>query len=706
MLRSKHLVLCTALLAAAGCTGHGVATNPKAAGKAPVAAAKAPATVTPAGLIALPKGGSHQLIAISTAGNLAGTVQLDNLNVPYLSNSAAPYHLNAAAPLGSSLVNICSLEEDLYTSSGTVVTGATATNGGFTLTGQVPGDRPFLVEARLAGDHRLSAIVPQGGTSVTVNEATSMVAELARWQLLPFADVNNLDLTDVAAADIAQLHADTNAMLPLATIPVTAGTTPSVEALKTGAGHLLRNLYVELFSTRATAAGASTPPEANSLSDKWKAILGYRPLALTRVAGNGIRGYNQGEGKVAVDAELIAPNDAIQDSLGNTYLCEQESYLIRMVPAVTTNGPYLQSAGEVSGPNTGKLVAGSMYTIAGQLNGARSQGDYNAYYDAQVVAQAGQPTITPATGLALYAPTRMHLIEGTPGKPDILFSSPFGARLWMIDQTAGAHYGVAMTPGKIYPIAGTGTSWVGGDPANDGAIATGATLGFPQAIAADASRNLFVLDSGANSAAALRVIRHSDGFIFSIPLTMSGSGLPLNNCGDIKLNPAGTLLYICDTERNCVYSIPAPSPAAIANVAFTSPAPQDVTRVLGNPGRAGFLDLTITGLLYPDIHTVNAGVAESVGPNIQVLLNTPTSLEFTPTGDLLVADASRIRLLSGGQVYTIGGGVDSGFLGGDSRLAYYLNTSAMRYSAAEKNVILTDKGLNIVRRLWTRRGLL
>jgi hypothetical protein len=702
MKKHQHLLLIALLLT--GCTGHGTVTTPKAA--KPIAAAKAPTTVSPTGLLPLPRATSHQLIAIGTGSNLTGTVQLDNLNEPYLTNSAAPYHLTATTPLANSLINISSLEEDLYTAGGSVITTSSGATGAFTLTGQVPGDRPYLVEARLAGDHRLSAIVPQGGTSVTVNEASSMVAEMARWQLLPFADVNNLDLTDVSGTDLAALHTATNAMLPLATIPVTAGTAPSVEALKTGAGHVLRNLYVELFGTRVSDAGASVPPEANTLSDKWKAVLGYRPLALTRLAGNGIRGYNQGEGKVAVDGELVTPNDAIQDSQGNTYICEQESYLIRMVPATTLAGPYLQSAGEVSGPNTGKLVAGSMYTIAGQLNGARTQGDYNSYYDGQVVAQGGQPTITPATGLALYAPTRMHLIEGTPGKPDILFSSPFGARVWMVAQTAGAHYGVAMTPGKIYPIAGTGTSWVAGDPSNDGAIATTATLGFPQAMAADAANNLYVLDSGSNSAATLRLIRHSDGFIFTLPLTMSGNGLPLDNCGDIKLNPAGTLLYICDTARNCVYSIPVPTPAAIANVAFASPAPQDVTRVLGNPGRAGFLDLTISGLLYPDIHTVNAGVAESVGPNIQVLLNAPTSLEFTPSGDLLVADTSRIRMLSGGQVYTIAGGVDSGFLGGDSRLAYYLNTSAMRYSAAEKNLIVTDKTLNIVRRLWTKRGFI
>jgi hypothetical protein len=523
---------------------------------------------------------------------------------------------------------------------------------------------------------------------------------------LPFADVNNLDLTDVAPADITALHTATNAMLPLATIPVTSGTTPSVEALKAGAGHLLRNLYVELFGTRATASGASTPPEANTLSDKWKAILGYRPLALTRLAGNGIRGYNQGEGKVAVDGELIAPNDAVQDSQGNTYVCEQESYLIRIVPATTLTAPYIQSGGETSGPNAGKLVAGSMYTIAGQLNGARNQGDYNTYYDAMATAAGGNPTISPGSGLALYAPTRLQLLEATPGKPDILFSSPFGARVWMICQTAGSHYGVAMTPGKIYPIAGDGTSWVDGDPANDGAIATGARLGFPQALAADAANNLYVLDSGANSARTLRLIRHSDGFIFTLPLTMGGNALPLDNCTDLKLNPAGTQLYICDTGRNCVYSIPAPSPATIAGGGFASPAAQDVTRVLGNPGRAGFLDLTVAGVLYPDIHTVNAGVAESNLGNIQVLLNAPTSIEFTPTGELLVADTSRVRMLEAGQVFTIGGGVDSSFLGGDSRLSYYLNTSAMRYSAAEGNVLLTDKGLNVVRRLWTRRGFL
>jgi hypothetical protein len=699
----RRFALSLSLLALAGCTGTGTLTTRSAPRQQAPAKASAP---LPSGVFQLPHPTANALIALGAVTSLGGKVELKAVTESYFANNGAQFGL-LSIPTANALINVATLEEDLYTSSGNVVAVGTDANGNFNFTNQVPSSGPFTVIARLAGDHRLSAIVMPGTASATVDEATSMVAEMARWQLLPFADAGRRDLTDVSASDLNQLHTDTTAVLAGGDLEVTAGTAPSIAALKTGAGHLLRSIYVAAFGAKVTDAGASTPPEANALSDKWKDILGYRPLALTRVAGNAVRGYNQGEDLPATDTSLSTPTDAIEDAAGNLYVAELENYLIRVVPRTDIAAPYLQSTGN---GGSGSLQAGRIYTVAGVVNSSRNSDDYNqAFADEAASDAAGAPAITTA-GYPIFSPARLELQEtATSGKPNVYFSSPFDARVFAIAQEAATHYGVAMQPGHLYPIAGTGTNYYnvnnGTDPSGDGAIATDASLGFPYAMCRDAADNLYVLDAGANSKGEIRLIRHSDGFIFTIAVEMDSSTLPLNHAGDIKLSPDKTMLYVADSERHFVFRIPVPTPGAINGLAANPPA-QVAERVLGNPGRRGFMDIGISGVFYPDTHEINNGVAESVTGGIQVLLDTPTALEFTPAGDLLVADANRIRLVQGGQVYTIGGGLDSTHLGGDSRLGYYPATGSLRYCPSDKNVLLTDSRLNIVRRLWTRRGFL
>ena len=60
----------------------------------------------------------------------------------------------------------------------------------------------------------------------------------------------------------------------------------------------------------------------------------------------------------------------------------------------------------------------------------------------------------------------------------------------MVAETTGTFYGVAMTAGDIYTVAGDGTFGFSGD----GGPATGAALGYPDAVAVDGTGDLVVAD--------------------------------------------------------------------------------------------------------------------------------------------------------------------------------------------------------------------
>jgi hypothetical protein len=170
-------------------------------------------------------------------------------------------------------------------------------------------------------------------------------------------------------------------------------------------------------------------------------------------------------------------------------------------------------------------------------------------------------------------------------------------------------------------------------------------------------------------------------------------------------DPDRPWLYIAQTRDHCVLRAQLP---ALAGLDTTVPATLPAQVVLGRPGHAGFVDTSLPGVSYPEIQDVSAPL-----PQAQALLDAPSGLDFDAAGNLLVATATRVRLLekaglggAGGRVYTLAGGLDTRYLEGDSRLAYFPGTSQLAFDAVHGDVLLADSRLHLVRRLWTRRGAL
>ena len=173
------------------------------------------------------------------------------------------------------------------------------------------------------------------------------------------------------------------------------------------------------------------------------------------VAGNGSGGFS-GDGGPATSAELSLPQDVTVDGAGNLVIADTGNAAIRVVAART---------GTFYGR---RMTAGDIYTVAG----------------------TGSPGFSgdggPATSATLFDPSGV----AVDGSGNLVIADFLNFRVRVVAETTGTFYGVAMTAGDIYTVAGDGTFGFSGD----GGPATSAALGYPDAVAVDGTGDLVVAD--------------------------------------------------------------------------------------------------------------------------------------------------------------------------------------------------------------------
>jgi hypothetical protein len=674
----------------AGCTGPqrplmNVTPKEGVIKRTPIARTQAPAQLHP-----LPTAKTSSFTATTAGGVLGGTAALAALSEPYFQNSAAPYRV-AATTLGNAMVTLSTLQEDLFTKDGSVINGLTDLTGAFSLNGLAPKDKPYVVNVNFVQSHRLSAlVVPDGSgnaSGVKVDEASTMIAETARWQLR--------DIPTNQAGLLASVYSATSALLADVGLVTDDGTIPNVEALKLGAGHVLRNAYVETFGS-LIGEGTAGDANANTLSDAWQTLLGFRPLALTRVVGNGTKSFDQGDGRVAAEAPLGGVQDAAEDHLGNLYLAEHDNGLLRFVPKT----------------DQGAMAAGKIYTLAGQINTGSDLASFNDIYANTTpggtnveAASVADPSAAPllSAGYPLIRPRKL-LVQrvGATADSHVFVLSKFGQRVFFIPATDVTVFGRPFLAGRLYTVLGNGQVGDPAAPAADGTPGHAFALNEPTAMAQDSAGNLYVLDS---IAGAVRLVRAGDGSVVTLPLKVDATtAYAAVGAQDLRVvEGASNFLYLADTNAHTVVRFPLPADLADLDGAVSDMTAQTVFGVAGEPGYIK------AGLTYPDIHDASKALSEA-----DARLNEPTSLTFDGAGNMIVAAKGRLHLMEAsaldpatvGNTYVIAGGVDTRNIVGDSRLGYFPATTSVRYDATSKNVLVVDNAENVVRRLWTARGTL
>ena len=220
---------------------------------------------------------------------------------------------------------------------------------------------------------------------------------------------------------------------------------------------------------------------------------------------------------------------------------------------------------------------------------------------------------------------------------DIYFADSGNNRVLEVPGTSGIQWGMQMTAGDVYQIAGSPI----GDPglSKNGTAMTDSLLNAPTGVALDASGDLYIADSGNN-----RVIEipASSGTQWNIPMTadhvydVAGHGTGADgHSGDgslavnsfmsypvgLAFDPAGDL-YITDSVNSRVQEV------------FTTGGQQWSQTMSVN-----------------DIYTVAGSAAGNSGDTsangtsaISALLNNPDGVSFSSAGDMFIADTLNNRV--------------------------------------------------------------
>jgi uncharacterized protein (TIGR03437 family) len=353
---------------------------------------------------------------------------------------------------------------------------------------------------------------------------------------------------------------------------------------------------------------------ADSLNRRIRKLSGNN---LTTIAGNGVLSYS-GDGGPAIAAQLNTPQGVAVDSSGDFYIADTFNNVVR----------------EVS-------VSGIITTLAG--NGTAGYG-----------GDGGKP----ASAL-LNSPQA--IVVDTSG--NVYFSDTQNARVRKI------------SGGTITTVAGNGTAGYGGD----GAAAASAQLNVPIGLALDAANNLYIADFGNNR---IRKVSFSSSTITTVAGNgaqgYSGDGGPAVNAQlwgpeAVAVDASGNL-YIADTDNNVVRKV---SGGIITTVAgnhlggYSGDNGPATSAMVGNPvglavdssgnlyisdGSARVRKVYSTGFITTIAGTGAHGYSGDGGSAPFGMLNEPISLALTPNGNLYVADSGNnaIRLLTyGGYELTI-----------------------------------------------------
>ena len=381
------------------------------------------------------------------------------------------------------------------------------------------------------------------------------------------------------------------------------------------------------------------------------------------VAGNGIGGFS-GDGSPATSAELNGPRRVTVDGAGNLVIADRGNNRVRVL-AGSTGSFYGQA-----------MTAGDIYTIAGTGTLGFS-GDGG-----------------PATSAKLASPVQ----AAVDGDGNLVIADSGNNRVRVVAASTGSFYGLAMTAGDIYTVAGSGLPGFTGE----GGVATTAKLDSPQDVAVDSAGNLVIAD-GANN--RVRVVAPRAGTFYGRAMTKGHIYTVAGN---------GTFGFSGDGGAATAAELSIPEDVVVdgaGNLVVTDSGNNRVRVVAGGAG--SFYGQAMTA---GDIYTVagngTLGFSGDGGAATAAELGSPGQTALDGAGNLVIADNAndRVRVVAGGagsfygqamtagDIYTVAGNGTGGFSGdgGPAVSAELSHPQGVAVDAAG-DLLVADAGSNRLR---------
>jgi hypothetical protein len=387
--------------------------------------------------------------------------------------------------------------------------------------------------------------------------------------------------------------------------------------------------------------------------------------------------------------------------------------------AATAPGTITTVAGGVGGP-------GKATKVALTACGVRRQGGSLYVADGPAVRRvaANDQLTTPAgTGARIGPADSGGLATGAnldtcavaaDGAGNLLIAEQNHLQVSVVAAKTGAFYGLSMTAGHIYPVAGNGSHGFG----KPGAAALSAPLNNPVGVTADSHGNLVIAVSGwgfrPRTWSRVDVVATTSGTFYGQAMTaghlyaVAGGGLNLGGLGDggpatkaelgrdiggVRVDPNGNLVF-ADSSLNRIRVVAVTS-GTFYGQAMTA---GDIYTVAGN----GTQDFSGDG-----------------GPATKAGLGFPEDVAVDAAGDLAIADYgnNRARIvpatsgtyygqaMEGWHIYTVAGDGTSGF-GGDGGPGTAAELQDPRGVAMDSagNLAIADYGNGVIRLLAAHTG--
>ncbi len=182
---------------------------------------------------------------------------------------------------------------------------------------------------------------------------------------------------------------------------------------------------------------------------------------LYAIAGNHTAGYS-GDGGAAMSAELHLPSDVVVDANGDLLIADSQNNVVRFVP---------KSSGSYFGQS---MTANDIYTIAG----------------------TGTSGYSGNGGAATSAKLDNDADARFDGAGNLLIADSGNDVIRFVPKVSGEYYGVAMTGGDIYTIAGEG--WGAVHAGGDGGPPLNAEFAWIMSVAPDGKGGFYIVDQIGN----------------------------------------------------------------------------------------------------------------------------------------------------------------------------------------------------------------
>jgi trimeric autotransporter adhesin len=386
------------------------------------------------------------------------------------------------------------------------------------------------------------------------------------------------------------------------------------------------------------------------------------------VAGSpdGTAGFS-GDGGAADSATLNDPLSLALDSSGNLYVADADNNRVREVSASTDH---------IS------TWAGNGYTVATAGDGG------------------------PAAQAALCNP----LQEAFDSHGDAYIADAGNNRIQEIAAYSHTQWGIAMTAGDVYTVAGQGDGQTGSTA--DGGAATASDLNDPWGIAVDPAGNLYIADAGNNRVQEVPAANGTQwgqsmtaGDMYTIAGNQyssagyTGDGGPasaalLNFPNALTMDPSGDI-YISDSDNSRVQEI-AKAPGTQWGQSMTA---GDIYTIAGSSTGAH-------------------GSAGDGGPATSALLYGVGGLALDASGDLYIGDGGNDRVqelaaangtrrgqpMTANDIYTVTGGAGTSWENGSPATATQISGAPSLAIDASGDLYIADQSDNRIQEIANVTG--